>query len=116
MNIYRAKEARLETRDWGSIRVLAEISLPYSVSSVSFSHTNTPPNGRIINHLHKELHEFLYFLNPAQIRYGTELYSMYPGDIVMVSPGDPHEVLAGSEGVSVFVIKLPNNPRDSERL
>lgn len=112
MKIFRLKEAKVEPRDWGSLGTLAEVSLPNSVSSVGFFHPTTPPNGTLRFHRHEEIHEFIYFLNPAQIKVGSESYSISPGDIVMLSPGDPHEISAGPEGVSLFVVKLPNKPKD----
>ncbi|MDD1777181.1 MAG: hypothetical protein LUQ65_03360 [Candidatus Helarchaeota archaeon] len=112
MKIYRAKEAKVEQRDWGSLGILAEVLLPNSVASVGFFHPTTPPNGTLRFHRHEEIHEFIYFLNPAQIKVGSESYDIFRGDIVMLSPGDPHEILGGPEGVSLFVVKLPNKPKD----
>ena len=116
MKIYRAKDAKVESRDWGSLGILAEVALPEGVSSVGFFHPRTPPNGRLGNHLHKKLHEFMYFLNPGKIKVGSEVHDIAAGDIVLLAPGEAHELLAGPEGISLFVVKLPNDPKDTERL
>jgi len=112
MKIFRAKEERVEARAWGSLGIVAEITLPSSVSTVGFFHPTTPPKGTMRFHRHEELTEFMYFLKPGKLKAGKESYDISAGDMVMLSPGDPHEILGGPEGVNLFVIKLPNNPKD----
>ena len=112
MKIFRAKEERVEARAWGSLGIVAEITLPNSVSTVGFFHPTTPPKGTMRFHRHEELTEFMYFLKPGKLKAGKESYDISAGDMVMLSPGDPHEILGGPEGVNLFVIKLPNNPKD----
>lgn len=112
MKIFRATEARVEARVWGSLGTLAEITLPSSVSTVGFFHPTTPPGGTLRFHRHEEMSEFMYFLKPGKLKAGKESYDISVGDIVMLSPGDPHEISGGPEGVSLFVIKLPNKPKD----
>jgi quercetin dioxygenase-like cupin family protein len=94
---------------------LAEITLPSSVSTVGFFHPTTPPRGTMSDHWHEGLTEFMYFLKPGKLKVGKESYDISAGDMVMLSPGEPHEVLGGPEGVNLFVIKLPNNPKDVKR-
>jgi len=112
MKIYRLKDAKEEPRDGFSLNILAEIPLNKGVSSIGFFRPNVPPNGKLRNHYHEDIFEFMIFLNKAQIKFGSEIIDINPGDVVMISPGEPHEVFAGSEGTMPIVIKLPNNPKD----
>ena len=112
MKIYRAQDLKTEPRERFSLGILGEVSLPKNVSTIGFFRPAVPANGRLRNHLHEEVIEFMFFLEPAQIKSGVETFDISPGDMVMISPGEPHEVLAGRSGNTPLVIKVPNNPKD----
>jgi len=112
MKIYGPKDARNEPRNGYTLGILAEVPLPKEVSSVGFFRPNIPPQGKLRNHYHEGLMEFMVFAHHSQIRMGDEIYTIFPGEIVLIFPGEPHEIIAGAEGSSPLIIKLPNNPED----
>lgn len=112
MKIYRAKEAKQEPRDGFSLGILAEIKLQNNPSSVGFFRPSIPPNGKLRNHYHEEIVEFMFFANPARIKCGSETFNIESGDMVLFYPGEQHEVFAGAEENIPLVVKLPNNPKD----
>jgi mannose-6-phosphate isomerase-like protein (cupin superfamily) len=114
MKIYRAKEAKQEQKDGFLLGTLAELNLQNNPSSVGFFRPSIPPNGHLRNHYHEDLVEFMFFLNPARIKCGSETFDIESGDLVMFNRGDQHEVFVGPEGDIPFVIKLPNNPKDTK--
>lgn len=112
MKIYRLKDAPTEDGKGYSLSTMAELTLPKEVSSVSFYRLNVPPDGKLVNHYHEEVLEFIFFNHTGQIKCREETYDLSPGDIAMISPGDPHEIIAGPKGISPLVVKLPNNQKD----
>ncbi len=114
MKIFRAKEMKVEPREGFALGFLAEINLEKRPGSVGFFLPAVPPNGKLRNHYHEEILEFMVFPKPARIRCGKETYDLEAGDMVMLPPGEVHEVLAGPEGVTPIVVKLPNNPKDTK--
>ncbi len=112
MNIYRPEEGRNEPRPGYTLGKLAEVLLPKEVSSIGFFRPNIPPQGRLRNHYHEGLTEFMFFLQPSKIKIGQKIFTLSPGDMVSICPGEPHEILAGPDGSSPLVIKVPNDPSD----
>jgi quercetin dioxygenase-like cupin family protein len=114
MKIYRAKEMKVEPREGFALRFMAEIDLQSGPSSVGFFRPEIPPNGKLRNHYHEQILEFMIFPDPARLKCGSEVYNLEAGDMVMFSPGDVHEVFAGPKGTAPLVVKLPNNPKDTK--
>lgn len=112
MKIYRFKDAPMEMGEGYSLRVMTELALNKCVASISFYRLTIPPNGKLPNHYHSEVTEFLFFQHPGRIRCGAETFDLYPGDIAAAFPGEAHEIFAGPEGISPLVIKVPNNQKD----
>ena len=105
MQIYRLKDAPTEDGKGYSLSTMAELPLPKEVSSVSFYRLNVPPNGKLVNHYHEEVLEFMFFNHPGQIRCREETYDLSPWDIAMISPGDSHEIIASQKGISPLVVR-----------
>ena len=114
MKIFRAKDSREEPKTGFMLKTLAEIDLNQPVSNVGFFRPDVPANGKLRNHYHQNLTEFMIFLNDAKMKCGSETYDVSEGDLVMISPGEAHEVFAGTDGTMPIVIKLPNNPEDTK--
>ncbi|NIO83063.1 MAG: hypothetical protein GTN53_21060 [Candidatus Aminicenantes bacterium] len=114
MKIYRAKDAKETPKEGFILKNLAEINLNQAVSSVGFFRPEVPGNGTLRNHYHQNLTEFMIFLNDAKVKFGSDIYDVSEGDLVMVSPGEVHEIFAGADGTMPIVIKLPNNPEDTK--
>ena len=114
MKVFRAKNAKEEPKEGFMLKTLAEINLNEAISSVGFFRPDVPSNGKLRNHYHQNLTEFIIFLNDAKIKFGSESYDVSEGDLVMISPGEVHEVYAGADGTMPIVIKLPNNPEDTK--
>ena len=114
MKIFRSKDAKQVPKEGFMLNVLAEIDLNQEISSVGFFRPEVPSNGRLRNHYHQELTEFMIFLNDAKIKFGSEIYDVSEGDLVMISPGELHEVFSGPDGTTPIVVKLPNNPEDTQ--
>jgi mannose-6-phosphate isomerase-like protein (cupin superfamily) len=112
MKIYRPEGGRNELRPGYTLGILAEVLLQKEVSSIGFFRPNIPPQGKLRNHYHENLIEFMFFLQPSQIKIGEEIFPISPGDMVSIFPGESHEILAGPEGSSPLVIKVPNAPSD----
>ena len=114
MKIYKAKEAILQPREGYQLGILAEVQLSREVSSVGFFRPQIPPRGKVGGHYHEEVVEFMFFPKKARIRCGPEIFDVAEGDIAVFHPGELHEVMAGDEGISPLVVKLPNNPKDKK--
>jgi mannose-6-phosphate isomerase-like protein (cupin superfamily) len=114
MKIFRLKDMKEVQKPGFILKYQAEINLKDNVSSVGFFRPDVPPNGKLRNHYHHKITEFLLFLNEAKIKAGSEIYDVFPGDLVMFPPGEWHEVLAGSDGTMPIVIKMPNDPEDTQ--
>ena len=114
MRIFRSKDAKEVPKEGFMLKTLAEINLNHEISSVGFFRPEVPGNGRLRNHYHQNLTEFIIFLNDARIRSGSEIYDVCEGDLVMIYPGEEHEVICGADGTMPIVIKLPNNPQDTK--
>ena len=114
MKIFRSKDAKQVPKEGFMLNVLAEINLNQEISSVGFFRPEVPSNGRLRNHYHQELTEFMIFLNDAKIKFGSEIYDVSEGDLVMICPGEVHEVFCGAEGTMPIVIKLPTNREDTK--
>ena len=112
MKIYKAKDSRYESREGYLLGILAEVALHKELSSIGFFRPRIQPQGKLRNHYHEGSIEFLIFSDDSQIKIGEAIHKISPGDIVLLYPGEPHEILAGSGGTSALVIKLPNNPKD----
>jgi mannose-6-phosphate isomerase-like protein (cupin superfamily) len=110
----KGKESRQEPKEGFTLAILAEMQLQASPSSIGFYTPIIPPNGKLRNHYHEGLVEFMFFMNPARIKCGDKNFNLEAGDMVVFSPGDQHEVFVGPEGNTPLVVKLPNNPKDTK--
>jgi len=112
MKIYSPKDSRNEPRRGYTLAILAEVPLHKEVSSIGFFRPNIPPQGKLRSHFHEDAMEFMVFSHNSEIRIGDGIYPISPGEIVLIFPGEPHEIIAGPGGSSPLVIKLPNKPED----
>ena len=114
MEIFRLKDAKETPKKGFMLKTVAEINLDEKVSSVGFFRPDVPSNGSLRNHYHAELTEYMIFLNDAKIKFNSEIYDVSEGDLVVISPGEQHEVFAGPDGTMPIVVKMPNNPEDTQ--
>ena len=113
MKIFRARDAKEVPKEGFILRTLAEITLDHAVSSVGFFRPEVPRNGTLRNHYHENITEFIIFLDDAKIKSGSEIHDVSKGDLVMILPGEHHEIYSGPGGTTPIVVKLPNNPADT---
>ena len=113
MRIFRSKDTKEVPKEGFMLKILAEINLNQEISSVGFFRPEVSGNGKLRNHYHQNLTEFMIFLNDAKVKVGSEIYDVSEGDLVMISPGELHEVFSGPDGTTPIVVKLPNNPEDT---
>ena len=97
----------LEQEGWH----LAEVGLPIQVGVKSGA---TPFGGR---HLHKTMAEyFLLLKGNLRLRVNEEILEMKPGDLIVVEPGEAHEVLHASPDALLFLLMPPPVANDLVKL
>jgi len=112
MKIIRLNEVPDEERDGYSIKRLFTQVLSKRPENVGFYQTTIPTGSRVKSHAHKNLEEILYFLTKTKVKVNEEIYEFLPGDSLILSPNEKHEIIADREKVRLIAIKLPNIPTD----
>lgn len=112
MKIVRLNEVPDEERRGYSIKRLFTHTLAKNPENVGFYQTTIPKGSAVKNHYHKDLDEILYFITKGRVKVGSKTYSFNPGDMMILSPGDQHEIIADAEEVRLIAVKLPNIVND----
>ena len=81
------------------------------------------PHGRCSMHFHLRKKETWYIqsgtftlrkINPVDA--ALTISSLLPGDVITNNPGEPHQLLAGPQGGTIFEASSPDYPEDSYRV
>lgn len=71
-------------------------------------YTLTIPKGKISEeHFHEHFVEMFYFLSPARIKINNAETNIPEKTIVVLHPGDRHEIYADNHDVDFLVFKFP---------
>lgn len=66
-------------------------------------------------HLHRTMAEYFYLLEgELRLRVGNEEIAMAKGDLVVVEPGETHEVLHATSDARILLLMPPEVPGDKE--
>ena len=110
IKIIRLNEIPDEIREGGgySIKRLFTEALSKNPDNVGFYQTTIPKGSRVKNHYHDKLDEILYFITSGKVRVGEKIYEFSPGDLMVLPPRSPHEIIADDKEVRLIAVKLPN--------
>lgn len=115
IKIIRSNEVLSEKRGkYGgySIKRLFTEALNKNPKNLGFYETTIRPKDSVKNHYHKDLDEILYFITKGKVKVNDNIYTFNPGDIIILPPENPHEIIADEEEVRLIAIKLPNIVND----
>ena len=116
MKIIRLNEVPVEERGGYSIKRLFTEKLSKNPDNVGFYETTVPQGGVCGHHYHEQLDEIIMFLTKAQMRVEDKIHSFVQGDIVILKPGDKHEVIAKECELKLIAVKLPNIVEDKVKV
>ena len=108
MKIIRLNHIPNEERDGYFIKRLFTHQLEKEPNNVGFYQTTIPKGSIVKGHYHANLEEVLYFITKAKVKSESLTFSFEPGDIMILSPGDWHEIIAEEEDAKLIAVKLPN--------
>jgi mannose-6-phosphate isomerase-like protein (cupin superfamily) len=95
------------TLDGSSIR---EVAGPASgnAANQSLAEATVPPGGETAEHYHRETEEIYFFTaGTGRMRLGDEEGEVVAGDTVVIPPGVPHKLWAGSEELRLLCCCAP---------
>lgn len=78
------------------------------VSAIGWLHIRIPHGRTSAEHHHRFLTELLYFLSAGSLTLNGKKYKVSPETLVVLSPGDRHQVLALHGDVEFLAVKMPN--------
>lgn len=113
LEIYRANEAEPKKRVGYTATYVADIKLKQEIDTTAFIVVHIDAGARTEPHAHQSLQEAFVFLDVTEIGVDGKTYSVGPGDVVLVDPGEKHWFSAPADrNISFLAIKLPNIPDD----
>ncbi len=103
MKTRRDDQPSYVTRDGSLIRELMHPA-QHPVRRQSLAEATVPAGGRTLLHLHRATEELYHVVAGAGIMtLGSESFPVGPGDTVLIPPGTPHCVAAGTDGALVIL-------------
>lgn len=65
-------------------------------------------------HLHKSMHEyFLVLLGEVKIKISNQVVTIQKGDLLIVNPGEPHEMISKSDD-AYYILLMPKAVEDDK--
>jgi quercetin dioxygenase-like cupin family protein len=102
-----SKEINSYTGPGGYSVELIKINIEKMIDVFGFHDIYIPKGSFSSEHYHQEFIELFYLLTPARIKINGDKYKLPAKSMVVLQPGDRHEVYADEEGVRLIALKLP---------
>ena len=114
MRIVRTNEVPEEGRGEYTVKRLFTELLGHNPENIGFYLTTIPARRKVKRHFHPIALEVIFFLTNGIMADDESAYSLYPGDIAILQPGERHEIQAEDEETRVIAVRIPNFVGDKE--
>jgi len=95
----------MEKLDRKEYSVLKALDDEIEGGRIGIFYTTTPAGRKVAMHFHPKAKEILIFLCQGEVKVNGDILNLNPGDIVLLSPREKHEIYGPSR---LIAIKIPN--------
>lgn len=89
-------------------KTIADLAKGREVNSVGWFHVTVPKGEISKEHHHQGLTELFYFLTAGELKLNGDIVKVSPRTLIVLEPGDRHEVYATEADTEFIAVKLPN--------